>query len=331
MTSTFGQSQNPFEIKGRMQVDSVRAIQNLPAKKDSVRSTSKDKSQTAPDKQNIEIEAQKKKQQSDHNINSGQADAVQNPFEITATPKRTVDAPGETTSIKEDIVEDQKETKEPVIPSTIKKQGNFLFWVILFAFLILAVALSIDRWFVTKLFKGIFNYNLSNTMMRETSGIKFIILILLYFMFIIIVSIFAFLIFRYFTGIDNITYLYYSFAGVLSIYLIRHFSLFFLGIIFPKVQEAYLYNYSVVTFNAVTGIILIIPVLLMAFSASAIVAVAMYVGIILFGALFILRSLRGTLIAFRYINNQPIHFFLYLCAFEIIPLMVVYKILTDFV
>lgn len=325
--SGVAQAQNPFEIKSRLNQDSLETT--LPVQAE-VPET--DVSGDQPGFSNSRTTDQKASQVTGDNDEINQVIDSTNPFEVDRQLKAT--------KVKEEKPEALPTSKE--VQKIRKKQtekndskpvkgGNFLFWIILFAFLILAVGLSLDRWFISKIFRGIFNYNLSNTLMRETSGLKIIILAVLYLMFIVTTSLFVFLVYRYYSGQGEIVHLLYSFGLVAGIYLVRHTALFLFYYIFPTIQVLASYSYSIVTFNIVAGISLMVPILVMAFSPEPLVTVAMIAGFVIFGLLLILRSIRGLLISFEYLNNHPIHFFLYLCAFEIIPLMVVYKVLTDFV
>jgi len=316
------QVQNPFEIKSRIQADTSEVQVTEDQRSDNILPVAAEN--TTPQSSSSISEPSQPSEEAVEEIND-----QQNPFEIKA-PKATQKKG------HQEIIINKREAEKSLIDipkelSDSSKQDNFLFWVILFGFLILAVGLSLDRWFITKLFKGILNYNLSNTMMREMTGFKTILLALLYLLFIVAASLFSFLLFRHFTGQNSSIYLIYSFAFIAAIYLVRHIGMHLLNIIFPGVPEAVHYSYSIVTFNVVGGILLLIPVLLMAYSSSTVALIAMFLGLFIIGILYLLRSFRGLLIAFRFLNNNPIHFFLYLCAFEIVPMLVIYKLLSDFV
>jgi hypothetical protein len=316
--------QNPFEIKDRIRTDSAQILNGTPA--EGIPSSGEN---TARENNRVLLSPENGKQVTD------MAGDSQNPFEVDRNRSQGTGEKAKAEEPRPVQIKKKETAPETAAPPSLveppEKGGNFLFWVILFAFLILAVGLSLDRWFISKLFRGIFNYNLSNTLMREMTGFRFILLGILYLLFLVSASLFVFLIFRYYTGKGSATLLLYSFGFVGGMYLIRHLALHLFHLIFPSVGETLIFSYSIVSFNIVAGILLLIPVLLVGYSPEPIVTIALYTGIALLILLFLLRSFRGMLISFDYINNYPIHFFLYLCAFEIIPLMVVYKLLTDFV
>jgi hypothetical protein len=322
-----GQVENPFEIKSRM-----NSGENNPGTRDqSIEATSAPQDQVALDTLVSQLEASPKTNEPEQLLSKD--NNSDNPFEINRKKSNgTVEPVVEESRSNEEVKSPSEE--RPLIealPESGDFSESFLFWVILLAFLILAVGLSLDRWHITKLFKGILNYNLSNTMMREATGLKNILLAILYLLFIVSAALFVYLTHKYFTGRVGANYLLYSFAFVFVIYFIRHLAMHSLYYVFPDLKEALVYSYSIATFNIVAGISLLIPVLLMAYSTKIVVLIALIVGLSILGILYLLRSFRGILIAFKYLNNSPIQFFLYLCAFEIVPLFVVYKILTDFI
>ena len=122
-------------------------------------------------------------------------------------------------------------------------------------------------------------------------------------------------------------FFFYSFIFLAVIYLIKFLSLKLSGLIFNISDTTNAYIFIVFMINKIIGICLLPCLILLAFSDHAIYLVTYtlaYTGIF-------------TLIAYRFflsyglVRNQirlnPFHFFLYLCAFEIVPLLLIYKLL----
>jgi hypothetical protein len=114
------------------------------------------------------------------------------------------------------------------------------------------------------------------------------------------------------------------------IYFIKFIGLKFTGWLFNIRGAADSYIFVVFIINKVIGIFLLPFLVLLTFTqgdAYKVVMVLSWCGI---GVLFIYRFL----LTYASIRNQvrfnPFHFFLYLCAFEIAPLLLIYKALLFF-
>ena len=114
-----------------------------------------------------------------------------------------------------------------------------------------------------------------------------------------------------------------------SIYLIKFLFLLFAGWVFNVREAAGIYSFIVFFINKIMGIVLIPCILLMAFAAPALASIATTVAV---AAVIILLAYRY-LVSFsslRYdLHVNALHFFIYLCAVEIAPLLVIYKLFVD--
>ena len=121
-------------------------------------------------------------------------------------------------------------------------------------------------------------------------------------------------------------------AGLLSIvYFGKFLFLQFAGWVFNSREAAMNYTFTVFLVNKVLGISLVPFLFLMAFSASTLREVAFTVSVGLTGLLLLYRYV----VSFANIRNtlkvNALHFFLYLCAVEILPLLVLYKLMADYI
>jgi hypothetical protein len=120
---------------------------------------------------------------------------------------------------------------------------------------------------------------------------------------------------------------FYCFISLGIIYLIKFLSLKFFGWLFNISATADGYIFIVFMINKIIGLYVLPFLVLLAFTDDIIYHVAFiasYIGI------FALLSYRFIL-SYGLIQNEiklnPFHFFLYLCAFEIVPLLLIYKAL----
>ena len=119
------------------------------------------------------------------------------------------------------------------------------------------------------------------------------------------------------------------FLGLLSLYLLRHLFIKVIGMIFPFQKESQLFGFTIQTFNIFLGIVLIPFNLIIAFGPAYVVTPLIYIGVIIIGILALIRTFRGFLIASTYIQSNLFHFLLYLCAFEILPILLLIKIVGN--
>jgi hypothetical protein len=122
----------------------------------------------------------------------------------------------------------------------------------------------------------------------------------------------------------------YCLLAMLSIYLAKFALLKICGWIFNISRAADNYIFIVFLVNKVLGIGLLPFLALIAFSDPISVDIAITVSIVLIIILFLYRFIAcfGTIRAEIKIN--VFHYFLYLCAFEIAPLLLIYKVVLSF-
>jgi len=129
-----GQNINPFEIQDRLNKDSVATTSGSAVEKQ-VESSAKNETQEADTVKKIAAIQEK--------------DLAMNPFEIIPRKgEKKIKTIQEPQKILQHKPVEEKNEASLQAPSI----NNFLFWIILFSFLILAVTLSLDRWYITKLF-----------------------------------------------------------------------------------------------------------------------------------------------------------------------------------
>lgn len=119
--------------------------------------------------------------------------------------------------------------------------------------------------------------------------------------------------------------LLYCMAGLSGIYFVKFAGLKLSGWVFGIEETADAYIFIVFVVNKMLGILILPFLVLIAFTTGEIFTVGMALSWCLVGGLFIYRFI----LTFAAVRNQvklnPFHFFLYLCAFELAPLLLIYK------
>lgn len=123
----------------------------------------------------------------------------------------------------------------------------------------------------------------------------------------------------------------YAMAALAGVYIGKFMVIKTIGWIlrFTKASDAYIFVVFMV--NKMTGIFLLPVLLLMAFPSEGLLPVVVTLSLIF----LVLMLAYRFLISYRVVRNEikvnPFHFFIYLCAFEIAPLLLIYKVLLNIV
>lgn len=242
----------------------------------------------------------------------------ENPFEVDHVPIR-----------KRKISQVERKSRKGVPVSLVDSRSEsnlFIFWLSLLSLLLLAIVLNTQRGTLLKLFKSLTNENILKLNNREekggTSGSYYI----LYIVYFVNIASFLYLGLKYYSHIEaGFLQWLYIFLGVFGLYMTRHIAMFILGTFFPVEKESKLYNFTIIVFNLSLGIFLIPVNLLLAFGPEGIINGVLYFALVIIGILLLLRILRGFFISIPYLTSNTFHFLLYLCAFEISPILLILK------
>jgi hypothetical protein len=119
----------------------------------------------------------------------------------------------------------------------------------------------------------------------------------------------------------------YAAIGLAGIYSIKYITLKFLGWILGASEAAGAYIFIVFTTNKVIGIS-ILPLLVVAsFTAGWVNEAAISLAIVLIVCAFVYRYLLSYVSVNRLLHINLFHFLLYLIGFEILPLLLINKVL----
>jgi hypothetical protein len=125
-------------------------------------------------------------------------------------------------------------------------------------------------------------------------------------------------------------YFIYCCLGLSAIYFVKFMGLKVLGWLFNMKEGANSYIFVVFIMNKVIGIFLLPFVIMLAFMQGPSYSIALVLSWAGVGALLIYRFILTYAAVRNQVKFNPFHFFLYLCAFEIAPLLLIYKLLLVF-
>lgn len=119
----------------------------------------------------------------------------------------------------------------------------------------------------------------------------------------------------------------YCALGLLIIYGAKFLALKFFGWVFQLKDATDTYIFLVFSTNKILGVLLLPFIVVLAFTYGAATAAAATLSLIVIGALLAYRYFLSFISINRIIHVNFIHFFIYLAAFEILPLLLINKLL----
>jgi hypothetical protein len=120
-------------------------------------------------------------------------------------------------------------------------------------------------------------------------------------------------------------------AGLLAVlYMLKYLVLRITGWIFNINKAVETYLFVVFMTNKVIGIFLLPFLVLIAFSGPFLTDVGITISIIMIGLFYVYRFIASYSTLHKEIKISGLYFFLYLCAFEIAPLLLIYKVLVTY-
>lgn len=187
--------------------------------------------------------------------------------------------------------------------------------------------------YFTDLFRVYFRTTLKQTQVREQLLQNPLPSLFLNGFFVVTGGLYACFILRYFNVAADIGFwelwLYSSFL-LSVIYMIKFAGVKLAGWLFNKNEAATSYIFIVFMTNKILGIVVLPFLVLLAFSPEKIYIATVILSIALVSCIFLYRSYLSIAVVRNQVRINPLHFLFYLIAFEIIPLLILFKLVMNF-
>jgi len=227
-----------------------------------------------------------------------------------------------------------KNREELIRPEYIsnKIQFDWITILLIASFLLLGWVRLFNKKYLASMVKSIINYNESITLYREKNSLMERASFIINLLFISNISLFILQVTQFFNiqlpEINkHLLYILLS-SGFVGLYILRALTSNLIGYTFllQKVFSTYLHNVNIYT--KTTGLLLFPLIVALQFIAYEYLGFIIYLGIAIVCVLYLIQILRAFQIIIR--NNVSIFYMiLYLCAFEIAPLLIIYKLLLS--
>jgi hypothetical protein len=114
-------------------------------------------------------------------------------------------------------------------------------------------------------------------------------------------------------------------AFVAAVYAVKYLSIHLSGWLFGLRELADTYTFMVFLVNKVVGIMLLPASIALALGVADLKAMMVVASLFGLGFLFLYRYVLAVPLLRQHVRVIPFHFFIYFCAFEIVPVLVIYK------
>lgn len=191
------------------------------------------------------------------------------------------------------------------------------------------IRLSYHKYF-TDLFKAFLNPTLSQRQLKEQLSQSSFPNFLLNSFFVISMALYLYLLmYRQQYILDNTAWMVIPGLVVLVtvVYGVKYVMLRFCGWLFGGAELADAYIFVLYLINKVLGILLVPFLVILAFGRPELVKAFMYISVFFIVLLVAYRYIRSYSVVKQYLSFSRLHFFLYLCAFEVAPVLIITKVL----
>lgn len=212
-----------------------------------------------------------------------------------------------------------------------KSSKDALFYTVVFLVALLGFIKNGFPKYFQNLFKLFFQTSLRQKQTKEQLAQDSFASLLINLLFLLSTGLFITLVIIFYQWADLPFWLLYGyvFATLAIIYLGKYLFISFAGWVFNNTAAAASYLFLVAVVNRIMGVVLLPLTILLAFSVQPIALVVLTIAFGVVTLLFIYRYIVSFGLLRSDLQLNPFHFFLYLCAVEILPMALIYKVLVD--
>ena len=210
-------------------------------------------------------------------------------------------------------------------------EGDWLTGILFFAFVLLVSVRAGFSKYISTLFHSLINYPTAFRMFREKNYSFLHGAFRLEALFYISFSLFIFQVIVLISNnnsLFNLTFYATTLGAIIFYFLAKKLAYFALGSIFTGVNDTREFLFNMDNFNRGAGIVLFPVVALIAYYPAENPMIAVILGVLTTLVFYVMLLKRGVSILLK--KQFPIFYlFLYLCTLEILPLLLIYKLVVD--
>jgi len=224
---------------------------------------------------------------------------------------------------------------EPIHTTPIFREGTTSYWTSIILFIVFALYASIKAYDSKKMLQvlsSVFSLQAAKQLIREDYKFNKRLSVILSVGFVFMLSFFLYIINNYFGLILKATLPFKQFLFFVSVVVLMYSLKFLVNYLLSEITDIPVlgkeYSFNIFVFSQTIGIILFPLILSIQYSKFP-VEWFLYPAIVVFMGFFVLRLTRGFVISILEQNIGILYIFLYLCALEILPVLVLIKFLLN--
>jgi len=232
----------------------------------------------------------------------------------------------------------KKELAEKQMPVQILKEGDkkvfsgkeYLFYYLIFLFILFGLLRRAFAKYFYDLFRVFFKTTLKQRQTQEQLLQSSLASVFMNSFFVLSAGLYLNFLLQYFNLVisENFWLQYvYCIGGLAAIYLVKFIGLKITGWLFNVSNTTDSYIFIVFIINKMLGIFLLPFLLLLAFANDPLYSSAMFISWVGLGLLLIYRFILSYSAVRKEVKLNSFHFILYILGFEVIPLLLIYKLL----
>lgn len=228
--------------------------------------------------------------------------------------------------------------KEPAVFFMAEERKNtgkeFIFYALCIIVFILGLFKTFYRSYFNNLFRVFFNTSIRQSQLTDQLLQAKLPSFILNIFFAISAGFYVWLLFKQYYPprlISSRLLLPFCILGVGTLYFIKYCILKFIGWMGGMQQAADNYIFVIFLVNKIAGIVLVPFIILLAFSMHVWINYVTAFSLLMIGLFFLSRYVKTySLLEYKF-PLDPLHFIIYITAVEIIPLLLIYKLVVDYV
>jgi hypothetical protein len=211
---------------------------------------------------------------------------------------------------------------------------EFIFYTLCIVVFILGLFKTFYKAYFNNLFRVFFNTSIRQTQLTDQLLQAKLPSFILNIFFTITTGIYVWLLFKYYhppRHISSQLLLPFCITGVGALYLAKYCILKFMGWMSGMQQAADNYIFVIFLVNKITGIIMVPFIILLSFSMSHWINYLVIFSLLIMGLFFLSRYAKTFGVLEYRFPLQPLHFVIYIAAVEVVPILLIYKLIVDYV
>lgn len=208
-----------------------------------------------------------------------------------------------------------------------------VFYAIIGLLVVFAVIKNSFRRYVSDLFSSYFRTTVRQRQIKEQLLQSPLPSLLFNIFFVLSTAVFVSLLFQHFQlgeGWPFWKMAVYAALGLVVMYAGKFLALKFFGWVFQLSEATETYIFVVFSTNKIIGVLLLPFTVLLAFGLGAVSAAAATLGLVVLAGLLAYRYFLSYVSINHLVSLNPLHFLIYLAAFEILPLLLINKLLFTY-